>query len=343
MLKTTRRDWMSRERVSFAVEVASAVHRHLPKRVAKSPRVAALASDLLLLVCRVRVAILWDYWNVDVGAASDFEPSGSSVRPSQILALINDLSNALGVLLAGPSLFIIHREMLHSNLVRELACGDGPLHPDDVLLVAVDRDDSASVPRVLTPSERAVLIGRLRALGAEIVRQCHQHHIAEALGEQCDGGDGGKTQQHRLLTLTDDCAGPLLVAVHGWLLEYPVVYCFVNASAETEACGRPSCLSGEPLRVHRLMARDAAQKDAPSHLVCSFTVPARLLDGLEAEQEEKDATDEESEMQQTPAALRGGVISRWEDRMRCRIATANEWWRDPQVTVESAAHDSISL
>ena len=187
------------------------------------------------------------------------------------------------------------------------------------MLVAVDRDDSASVPRVLTPSERAVVIGRLRALGAEIVRQCHQHHIAEALGEQCDAGDGGKTQQHRLLTLTDDCAGPLLVAVHGWLLEYPVVYCFVNASAETEACGRPSCLSGEPLRVHRLMARDAAQKDAPSHLVCSFTVPARLLDGLEAE-EEKDATDEE--------------------RARCRRQRPCAWRRHKSVGGSHASSNS---
>ena len=160
-----------------------------------------------------------------------------------------------------------------------------------------------------------------------------------------------------------ECAGPLLVCVHGWLLESPVVYCFAAALARHahEANGPhandeavASCLGGETLRVHRLSARVRMPGEVAPHQICSFSVPLRLLD-VAQEATDADDADENPEacrvqLHVAPRHAADGDagrieagIARWEARMRRRLQEAAECWTDVEVMLEHVAHDCVAL
>jgi len=71
----------------------------------------------------------------------------------------------------------------------------------------------------------------------------------------------------------------VMVAVHGWLLGYPAVYCYLSSTPS----GGASCLSGQVLNVVQLTATEDLGRSQPKvtsserhthdHLVCSFSVP----------------------------------------------------------------------
>ena len=66
-----------------------------------------------------------------------------------------------------------------------------------------------------------------------------------------------------------------MVAVHGWLLEYPVVYCYVGGAIAGVA--QSSCLGGQALSVLCLCARpqiSSLQHTPRVHQVMSFSLPA---------------------------------------------------------------------
>ena len=304
------------------LRTASAVAAQHLRKGQRSSRVAALAHDLLLLVCRVRVALLWDYTDVEQERTDGFAPAarGGGLRVSQVQELLDQLSTAapgaraLGLILAGPSLFIVHRTALEEKLRTESANGGAPL--EQAIVVAVDA--SLGEPRACTASERSALTRSLRPLGDAIL----------AAMAPCDD------QSSHSSPVALECAGPLLVCVHGWLLEYPVVYCFAAALASGPHANDEavtSCLGGETLRVHRLSARVRMPGEVTPHQICSFSVPMRLLD---LAQEATDA-DEASRIE--------AGIAGWEARMRLRLQEAAEWWTDVEVALEDVAHDCVAL
>ena len=266
----------------------------LPRR---SARVAGrLASDLLLLVCGVRDAVLWDYWCLAEEAQGAEHSAGfgfasrDEVPVSRVALYLGALSSmapaaaALCLLHIGSSLFLVHRTALWHKIVRDEAPSDGPLRRER--LVAVDAHLGS--PRVCSPEERA-----------EVVRQVHT--VAVQIGcclraappEMGTSPTDTPTSAH---VMRLGSVGSLLVTVHGWLLDYPVVYCYVNRSATPESASTSataSCLCSQPLVVVQLWARRkhaatstprpvascptqprGGDDRAAAHLVCSFSTPA---------------------------------------------------------------------
>ena len=93
--------------------ILSAAARHLPKVLSRSKSNALLANDLLLLVGGVRMAILLDYFELDLGD-SDFRPSRRSVCPSHVLALLVDAITDWSwlYLISIPGMLTVVREAL---------------------------------------------------------------------------------------------------------------------------------------------------------------------------------------------------------------------------------------
>ena len=299
----------------FLRAATAAASRHLSLR--SRARCVAIAHDLLLVLSRARTTFLWDHTDIILADSKDddgFVRAASSVHASQIQAVLEELSTEhpdvrpIGLVLVGPSLFVVHREMLHSKLSEPLLEGS--------LLVAVDR--ALGTPRFCTASELALFIEQLQLTASALERWLAPDTLPASTLLEID---------------STCCAGRLMVCIHGWLLEYPLVYCFLDASVDEGTAGSntSSCLAGELLRVHRLTARMRTAPNgprleaAPPHLVCSFTWPARLAEEVGGD----------------GAAL--AALARWESCMQQRLACAADVWHDVQLEVRDVAFDSIVL
>uniref|UniRef100_A0A7S4J494 Uncharacterized protein n=1 Tax=Prymnesium polylepis TaxID=72548 RepID=A0A7S4J494_9EUKA len=114
----------------------------------------------------------------------------------------------------------------------------------------------------------------------------------------------------------------MMVAAHGWLLEYPVIYCYVCDAAAS--IGRSSCLGGEVLHVIRVTARRATgvqqePRDTEAHVVISFSVPAL-----------------------THASAQPASVTRWMSAMRGRFAQQTSW-RHNRIDVVPCTQQSVVL
>lgn len=291
----------------FVAAVGAAAKRRLGKSGA---RVRALAADLLLLACGVRVAVLWDFWPLDAGQDGFEAKAGVSV--AALLAFLEELRGAsaaaapLCLVQLGPSHFLAHRSALAAKLERDLEADLGEL-------VAVDA--ALRAPRPCEACERAAVVGRLGALAAPLARSL-------------------RSPSPRAPLVRHDCAGALLVSAHGWLLDFPVVYAYVGGDEPggQEPARAPSastsCLGGAPLSLCKLTALMVTASAAPPphgaaepHVVCSFSLPA--------------AGD--------PLARPG--IASWWATMRSRLAgdAARPCWRDARLETSVAVQDSVVL
>ena len=329
------------------------VSRHLGSSV-RAPRIAALAHDLSLVATGCRVGVLWDYSEVLLGSStpdSGFTTAGTATRLEDIRGALDELGlENVGLLSIGPSLFVINVHMLTHRLQEQEA--GGPLS-SSTALVAVDA--SLGTPRSCTDAERAAISERLRVLAAPL------HAALKACSVV--GESDGRYRQRFVLELT--CADALLVAVHGWLLEYPVIYCFVTApparaSGEAEpvahSSAQASCLTGQPLRVCRLTAlpppppakATAAKLQQPSprraaempHLISSFSWPEKVLRTTSARGHE-DAEDSSTEDESQGDGAECGPIASWEAHMRERLVDAG--WREIRLETAYVTHDSVTL
>lgn len=231
-----------------AATVLQCTRAHLRRSTARRA-----ADDVLLLLAGIRTAVLWDYtgWDVD----DDDRASCPSGLLAGLHAACPTAAHSLALLSVGPSLFMVHTDALANSCLRPLPGSDeGPR------LVAVDQ--SLPEPRPCDETERLQISSMLGALAAT---------IRDSLVSLVSAKPSAMRSDIRCLPGPDPEAG--LVAVHGWLLEYPIVYCYLQADAA--AC----CLAGRPLSVVQLWAARATRSMAASpaggpSLVCSFSMPA---------------------------------------------------------------------
>ena len=107
-----------------------------------------MINDLVLLICRVRTAVIWDHWSLVDGdgdtADAEFSAAGDAVTISQICEFFGELSLAspaareLVLLRLGPTLFVANANLLQDKFKREQTVDGGSLQ--HVELIAVDHD-----------------------------------------------------------------------------------------------------------------------------------------------------------------------------------------------------------
>ena len=265
----------------FALVAAQCARKHLGK-LGMSPRRHNLAKDLLLLVCRVRPSLLWDYWAIEEAA------DRQSLTPTQVDSFLSDLRTSwpqavdLRLVKVGPSLFIVHASELRSWIVGSV----------DFRLIAVDV--GLGTPRACSQAEDSIIRECLAKLGEELLDLMAAYEVG-------------------IVRL--ECAQ--MVAAHGWLLGYPVVYCFVSSLASAA-----TCLSGEPLavcRVKAIVSEAAGSRESTSHLVCSFSFPA------------------------CEAPLQQAWLVDWWAALKEKFASpeARACWQDPFVEVDIVRQDVV--
>lgn len=242
-------------------------------------RLASLRKDLLLLTSHVRPALLWDY--CDVCMAEDNALGGATVTVEQVriltAALRRDIQGTatLRLLCVGPSLFIVNHPTLHSKLTGELQ------EPNLDSLVLIAADGALASARFPSLAERESLIAPLQLLGRRLVDAlaCDEpaeviqlDGIREAVPRETEGAIRGSAIREVVLA-----EASIMVALHGWLLDYPIAYCFLQPS---EALGLSTCLSRQSLCVFNVSIDDAAEQagEKEQHGVCSFSCPEELLD-----------------------------------------------------------------
>ncbi len=264
-------------RLHVVEAVRSAAARHLGK--GSSSRLRLLEDDLSFLASGVRQCVLWDYWPVTADEDSDeggFVSGRGSLTGPQVRSFLDELRRSLpsmrslGLLSVGPSLFVARTAELACRLEEDCAGLLGK-----VMLVACDA--SLRAPHLCaSAAEREPLVYQLVAIGEQLAAQLRRHGAGCSGGGAGGSGDGGEPAAWAAQLA---CDGPNLVAMHGWLLHYPSIYCFVGSGAREGG----SCLGGQPLCVWRLTARPAggaragvgALSEAESErLVCSFSMPA---------------------------------------------------------------------
>ena len=301
----------------------AACERHLGTLGCNSSLRTALSNDLLLLVCDVRVAVLWDYWTLDGVVENDdgWSTKGSAIQLSQLLSFLDDLKASapeaavLEALCIGASVFVVNAAALRRQLERSPGAELG-----DAELVAVDAHLPA--PRLCSEEERHGVCAALSELAATLL---DAWMLADARRSRPDG----RGQQPSELLVRLPCPRParLMVAVHGWLLGYPSVYCHAEATAvsgdpsDGPAAGNASCLGGHALCVCAVTAQPrAAPGTAPAappaappaaHRVCSFSLPAASGAPLE----------------------RLGVHAWWA-AMQARFAECAALWEAPRLEVQ---------
>lgn len=278
-----------------------------------------LACDVLLLVHGIRDAVLWDFTATD-------EDGDESAPCAFLTALCESYPPAHGLILVkiGPSLFLAAADALALRLSRPLPGAEGG--PD---LVAVD--GILRAPRLCDASECRVVCTVLSAVAAELCTRLGVH--------QRDAPSHVTPSQRPAPPLLVQlcCPEPAasMVAVHGWLLGYPVVYCY----ASDELGSRTSCLGGQPLHVVQLTAAAAVaslggsnrkggsrapqQAPPPAHLVCSFSLPAIGQDG-------------ECALEQDPR------LTRWRHEINERFASQSRWQLE-ELRVETRVQEHIVL
>ena len=297
----------------FDATVQAACRAHMPKLGSTARR--ALVEDILLLVCGVRVALLWDYWHVDGvedgGDSDGWSSAGSgTLQLSQVLSFLTELRQSqpdaapLVALCVGPSLFIVCSDALSRKLQQDVQSENL-----DVELVAVDAYLPA--PRMCSADERRTVCTRLQELGAGLLEVMSSRPPAHS-------------QTGPLVRLPCPQPATLMVAVHGWLLEYPIIYCHcaqisppsadsaATCEPRREGAGAATCLGGQTLTVCVVTATRAAAE----HRVCSFSLSA---DG--------DAMD----------SLERPSVSAWWQMMRARFAVARcaAVWEKPTFRTHS--------
>lgn len=297
----------------LATAINAATRAHLPKLGSTARR--ALVEDLILLVCGVRVALLWDYWHVDgvddSGDSDGWSSTGSStLQLVQVLSFLAELRQSLPdaeplvVLCIGPSLFIACAHALSRKLQQDVQ-SESLAH---VELVAVDA--CLPAPRMCSADERGAVCTRLRQLGSDLLEAMSSRLAADRTGP--------------MVRLPCPEPATLMVAVHGWLLEYPTIYCHCahidsphadsagTCETQQEGAGAATCLAGQTLTVCVVTATRAAAE----HRVCSFSLPAHgdTMDPL----------------------LRPSVSAWWE-MMRARFAVAQcaAVWEKPTFRTSS--------
>ena len=290
------------EMVSERQLIISCARRHL-RRLSTSGT-ARLAADVSLLLCGIRAAVLWDY-------TAFKPPPGAGSIPSQCflraLMEVHARARELGLVLVGETLFLVSVPVIVAKISADAAAWesddpeelgpefvavDGHLKAPEFVAARSVRSSLAQLAHALLPQLAAHSKERLEGTGASIAR----------------------------------CACPepatTMVAVHGWLLEYPVIYCYAGGALAQEVapCGPSSCLGGVALTIVRVLARCATdpQPDGREHLVVSFSLPA---------------SDDSTQ--------RLGV-ARWVSTMQARF-DAQKSWRLDAVRVEKCVQQHVVL
>ena len=283
-------------------ERATIVHlgaRHLG-RVSRST-IQRLACDVLLLLHGIRDAILYDYTaDKAAGAPRAFLES---------LAECFEAARDLVLLVIGESFFFIMRGALAKAISRTLRGDDGGTE-----LVAVD--SGLPAPRPCTAAERLAVHAVFFSMASEIRAQLNEH-------EQLSHAQTPRqlaAASPLVLKLQAPTPPAAMVAIHGWLLGYPSIFCYAR---EAPTAGT-SCLGGVPLAVVQLIASYPARLckagAAPtSHLVCSFSVPAT-----------------EENVAEKP------ILQDWRDDVRRRFA-AQTYWQLERMSVETRLHEHVVL
>ena len=301
----------------------AACERHLGMLGRNSSLRTALSNDLLLLVCAVRVAVLWDYWTLDGVVENDggWSTNGSAIQLSQLLSFLDDLKASapeaavLEAICIGASVFVVNAAALRRQLERSPGAELG-----DAELVAVDAHLPA--PRLCSEEERQGVCAALSELAATLL---DAWMLADARRSRLD--ERGRQPSELLVRLPCPRPARLMVAVHGWLLGYPSVYCHAEAAAASgalsdgPAAGDASCLGGHALSVCVVTAQPrAAPGTAPAappaappaaHRVCSFSLPAA-----------------------SGAPLERPSVHAWWAAMRARFAECAALWEAPRLEVQ---------
>ena len=286
--------------------VRAAVSQHLRKSGGSSAA-CQLADDLSILMCGIRSALLWDYWAVE-DDSGDFS---GGLSEAQLCGFLDGVRRAvpaaagLGLVRIGPSVFVVRSSEIADRLEAEAAELLG-----GVELVACDAE--LPRPRPCDADERARVAGALAPIGLALAEQLRSRSAT-----------AGWEARH------PPC-GPLLVPLHGWLLGYPTLYCFVHDRADDDARGG-SCLGGAPLCVVQLSARPAraAAEGAPAadrapHAVCSFSMPS--CDGPTLD-------------------LERPALRRWWTAARARFETeaAARCWAAPELSAATVVQEGVVL
>ena len=337
---------MPHARRALLPHAAGACERHLGKLGRHASLRTALSNDLLLLVCAVRAAVLWDYWSLDGVAEDDgqWSTNGSAIQLSQLLSFLDDLKASspeaavLEALCIGASVFVVNAVALRGML----ECGPGADLGELGDLVAVDAHLPA--PRLCSAEERQGICAGLSELSATLLDACARRPL----------GGPGRQPSELLVRLPCPRPAPLMVAVHGWLLGYPSVYCHAAASPRGEgqesgeplteaaavsdglsdgpAAGNATCLSGHTLSVcvvtvQRRLSGLRLPETAPAapqaaHRVCSFSLPAA-----------------------SGAPLERPSVHAWWAGMQARFASAEcaALWEEPRLEVQVREGIGVAL
>jgi len=290
--------------LSELASAAARAHRaHLPRALPSAP----LARDLLLLASGVRSAVLWDHWALADGDGDDggFVGVGAPLTAEHVCRFVSALRESaaaarpLALVAVGPSLFLAHSELLARRLRAEEAAGDAAAALSDL----VAADEALPAPRACTAVERA------RVCAA--VGDCRRR-LLEALAAAASER-GGEAPLIRLAAPP----GGLLVAIHGWLLEYPVVYC-LGLERAAAAAAAANCLGGQPLALLRLTARHPPEPEP--QLVCAFSLPVCVVDA---------------------PPLERPSVDRWWRALQARLAASS--WRGAALDVEAVTLPVVAL
>ena len=304
----------------LATALDAACKQHLGKLGSKADLRTALANDLLVLLCGVRVALLWDYWVLDgVDADEDGWSSGGggALSLSQVLSFLYELrqssmeAGVLQVICIGASVFIVHADALRAKLER------GPsAELVDMDLVAVNAQLQA--PRLCSVDERRHVCAGLAEVSAALLEASSRRHPVSGPAD---------------LLVRLPCPRPasLMVAVHGWLLGYPAIYCHAAGAAEGEAAsdgsaaGNATCLGDQTLAVCAVTTRRRAARDGARFRVCSFSLPAGLADDCAP--------------QSRPS------VRAWWEGFQARFASAPgcTFWEEPRLEVQARLGTGVTL
>ena len=282
--------------------------RHGSKAFGRISRQATvrLVGDISLLLYAIRDVVLWDYVAVDNDDCHKVQmflrKLTEDFRPARTLTLVQ----------IGPSLFLA----LSVALARIV---DYPL-PGNVAggeLIAVDA--TLKTPRPCTEAERDEIHGQLAEIASSLRSKLRDH----------------------LRVLAIPLPGPmaLIVAVHGWLLCYPVVYCYLQPDACVTA---GTCLNGQSLHVTHVEAVNSLERDRSTHLVCSFSIPSACLPCASTRGCVRMPIMDVGMKHDAVSQNNGPILSRWRSEIQRRF-DEQECWRLVRISTEVLVQQHVVL